>query len=218
MDHTFWLERWQKADTGFHQAAAHDYLERHWQDLGVPAGTQVLVPLCGKSLDMVWLAERGHDVIGTELATIAVDQFFAERSRTPAAVVEGDFTIKRAGPFEIWCGDHLNLDPAATRRIGGVFDRAALVAMPRVMQKAYADQLAALTPSGIPVLLVSLDYDPSLMDGPPFPISPRRIEELFGQTFRITLLEKRDGLSMSRNLQKRGLTWLDECAWKLVRR
>jgi thiopurine S-methyltransferase len=218
MDHKFWLERWQNSDIGFHQEAAHDSLVRHWPAIGVPKSAQVLVPLCGKSLDMAWLVGQGYAVIGTELAVAAVDQFFAERSRTPASVTHGAFVVKRAGPFEIWCGDHLQLDPAVTRRIGGVFDRAALVAMPRVMQQAYADQLAALTPAGIPVLLVALDYDPSEMDGPPFPITPQRIEELFGANFRITLLERREGLSISRNLQRRGLSWLDEATYKLVRR
>lgn len=218
MDHTFWLERWQKADIGFHQATAHDLLERHWPSLAVNKGAQIHVPLCGKSLDMVWLAEHGHTIIGTELAAVAVDQFFAERSRTPAAVKSSGFTVKRAGPYEIWCGDHLRLDPEVTRRIGGVFDRAALVAMPQVMQKDYAEKLASLTPTGVPVLLVTLDYDPSEMDGPPFPIAPQRVEELFGHDFRITPLEQRDGLSTSQNLKKRGVSRLNEAAWKLVRR
>ena len=218
MDHTFWLDRWQKSDIGFHQPSAHDFLERHWPALGVSKSAEVLVPLCGKSNDMVWLAEHGHEVIGTELARAAVDQFFAERTRAPAAVVEGNFTVTRAGPYALWCGDHLALDPTVTRRIGGVFDRAALVAMPRVMQQPYADKLAQLTPSGVPVLLVSLDYDPSEMDGPPFPTSPARVDELFGRDFRITLLEKRDGLQASQNLKKRGVTALEETAWKLVRR
>jgi thiopurine S-methyltransferase len=218
MEHTFWLDRWQKSEIGFHQAAAHDFLERHWSALAVPKTAEVLVPLCGKSNDMVWLADHGHSVIGTELAQSAIDQFFAERFRTPAAVNEAGFTVSRAGPYALWCGDHLALDPAITRRIGGVFDRAALVAMPHTMQQTYADKLAALTPSGVPVLLVSLDYDPSEMDGPPFPISPGRVDELFGRDFRITLLEKRDGLNASQNLKNRGLTALHEMAWKLVRR
>ena len=218
MDHAFWLDRWEKADTGFHQEVAHDFLLRHWPALGVPSGAQVLVPLCGKSNDMVWLAEHGHTIIGTELAAMAVDQFFAARTRAPAAVTEGAFTVKRAGPFEIWCGDHLALDPAVTRRIGGVFDRAAFVAMPLVMQRAYAEKLAELTPPDVPVLLVSLDYDPSEMDGPPFPITAETIEGLFGPNFRISVLEKRDGLASSANLRRRGLSALSETAWKLVRR
>jgi thiopurine S-methyltransferase len=218
MDPSFWLERWQRADIGFHQPAAHDFLPRHWRALQVPRGASVLVPLSGKSLDMVWLAEQGHDVLGIELSDLAVEQFFAERSRAPAVVTEGRFKIRRAGPYEIWCGDYFAFDPVRTRRIGGVFDRAALVAMPSTMQAAYADHLAALAPPGVPVLLVALAYDPSEMDGPPFPITDGRMEELFGDTFRITLLEKRDGLASSPNLRKRGLSWLDETAWKLVRR
>ena len=104
-----------------------------------------------------------------------------------------------------------------TRRIGGVFDRAALVAMPRVMQKDYSEKLASLTPTGVPVLLVTLDYDPSEMGGPPSHLTAG-VQELFGQNFRLTLLEKRDGLSTSQNLRRRGVSRLDEAAWKLVRR
>lgn len=218
MEPKFWLERWQRADIGFHQAIAHDFLERHWSTLNVPKTAQVLVPLCGKSLDMVWLAERGHSVLGSELSEVAVDQFFAERSRAAAAVKEPEFTVKRAGPYEIWCGDHFKLEPAVTRRIGGVFDRAALVAMPHVLQEAYAAKLAELTPSGVPVLLVALNYDPSEMEGPPFPIGPEQIEALFSRAFQIEVLERRDGLAASQNLKKRGLTALEETAFRLVRR
>lgn len=218
MDRTFWIDRWQNGDTGFHQAAPNGLLERHWPKIGIPKGAQVLVPLCGKSFDLVWLANQGYEVVGTELAAVAIEQFFVDRSRKPATVVQGNFTINRAGPFEIWCGDHFQMSPDVTRRIGGVFDRAALVAMPRVMQTDYATQLAALTPSGVPVLLVTLNYDPSEMDGPPFAIPEQRVEELFGHHFAITLLEKRDGLPASPNIRKRGVSRLDESAWKLVRR
>ena len=130
MDPTFWLDRWQRADIGFHQGAAHHFLARHWGELHVPRGASVFVPLSGKSLDMVWLADQGHDVLGVELSELAVEQFFAERSRRPAVVSQGRFKVRRAGPYEIWCGDFFSFDPADTRRIGGVFDRAALVAMP----------------------------------------------------------------------------------------
>jgi thiopurine S-methyltransferase len=218
MQPSFWLDRWQRADIGFHQDTAHDFLPRHWLALGVAKGAQVLVPLCGKSLDMVWLAEHGHEVVGVELSALAVDGFFAERSRTPGIETSGAFTVKRAGPYEIWCGDYFALDPAVTRRIGGVFDRAALVALPHVMQQAYADQLAALTPSGAAVLLVALDYDPSEMEGPPFPISPDQVAALFAAAFRISVLERRDGLAASPNLRQRGLTALEETAYRLVRR
>jgi thiopurine S-methyltransferase len=217
MDPQFWLDRWQSKDIGFHMNRPHPLLEQHWGSLDVRPGSNVLVPLAGKSLDMVWLADRGHSVVGVELAAQAVREFFTERSRNPAVTLEGPFSVYRAGPFEIWQGDFFELSPVVTRRIGAVYDRAALVAMPGALQQRYVDQLARLTPTGVPVLLVALDYDPSEMNGPPFPIPERRIEELMQPWFRVRRLETRDGLLASPNLRQRGLSWLRETVYILTR-
>lgn len=217
MEAQFWHDRWQSNDIGFHQPVMHDALPRHWAKLGVARGSTVFVPLAGKSLDMVWLAEHGHAVTGVELSPLAVDSFFAERSRPPGVAVQEPFTIKRAGPYELWCGDFFAFPTNETRRIGGVYDRAALVAMPHALQDRYAEKLAALTPRGVPVLLVSLNYDPSEMGGPPFPVSRDRIAALFSQHFAIQHLEDRDGLVSSPRLKTRGVTWLTESNYVLRR-
>lgn len=217
MDPNFWLDRWQSNEIGFHQPMVQPALERHWAGLGVKPGARVFVPLAGKSLDMVWLAERGHEVIGAELSKLAVDTFFSDRSRAASIVTEGQHSVHRAGPYEVWCGDYFELPAHATSRIGAVYDRAALVAMPVTLQQRYASKLAELTPRDAPVLLVSLEYDPSQMDGPPFPIPRSQIESLFGQSFDITPLDAREGLPASPNLKKRGLTWLKEPIYLLRR-
>ncbi len=217
MDPTFWHDRWHTNDIGFHQPAPHPALERYWHLLGVKPGARVFVPLAGKSIDMVWLAERGHDVVGAELSRVAIDGFFADRSRAPGIASEGPFTIHRAGPYELWCGDYFSLPVAATQRISAIYDRAALVAMPYSLQVQYAAKLAALSPRGVPVLLVSLEYDPSQMDGPPFSIPPARVETLFLQWFDVTLLARHDGAPMSPGMKKRGLTWLSEPVYLLRR-
>ena len=87
----FWHERWQKKETGFHQPAVNDLLQLYWPRLGLEAGSEVFVPLCGRSLDMVWLADQGHRVIGAELSQIAIDEFFAERGLTPATSTNAGF-------------------------------------------------------------------------------------------------------------------------------
>ena len=43
-------------------------------------GLSVFVPLCGKTLDMVWLCQQGHTVVGCELSEIAALDFFKENS------------------------------------------------------------------------------------------------------------------------------------------
>ncbi len=64
----FWLERWQNHEIGFHMPQVQPALGKHWPRLNVAKGATVFVPLCGKSLDMAWLADEGYRVIGAELS------------------------------------------------------------------------------------------------------------------------------------------------------
>jgi thiopurine S-methyltransferase len=75
MEADFWHERWRLGQIGFHQPDHHPALDRWWARLGIPPRGRVLVPLCGRSLDMVWLARHGHPVLGVELSPIAAAGF-----------------------------------------------------------------------------------------------------------------------------------------------
>ena len=105
MDTDFWLERWRQGQTGFHMKKTTPLLAKYWPALGVPRGSRVLVPLCGKSLDMIWLAGQGHRVMGVELSSLAVEQFFAENQLTPKVSAAPAGTLYSAGDIEILCGD-----------------------------------------------------------------------------------------------------------------
>ncbi|MDR2214774.1 MAG: hypothetical protein LBE59_02910, partial [Nevskiaceae bacterium] len=56
MDAEYWLQRWREDQIDFHRDSVMPLLEQHWDALALPAGSHVLVPLAGKSLDMLWLA------------------------------------------------------------------------------------------------------------------------------------------------------------------
>lgn len=219
MEHSFWLKRWQDADTGFHRTNAHPYLVDYWPELALAEGSRIFVPLCGKSSDMVWLAEQGHHVIGAELSPIAIDDFFAGLSLSPTVKNTPQFVSKSAGPYCLWQGDALALTRHDIGEIAAVYDRAALVALPSNMRNAYADVLADLLPAGAYLFLINLSYDPSEMDGPPFSISDGDIETLFAQNFEITCrIRNSDALIESQNLKERGLTSLTESLYLLKRR
>lgn len=218
MDPTFWHERWQKKETAFHQGAVNDLLQRYWAQLGLSAGSTVFVPLCGKSVDMVWLAEQGHRVIGAELSQIAIDDFFAERGLTPAVVTHASFTVKSAGPFELWGGDFFDLPPSALAEVSGVYDRASLVAFPAAMQGRYAAKLIDLTPAAAPLLLITLDYDQNEMTGPPFATPRGQVLSLCAGRYAIEELGCQSALERNPRLKERGLTSLEECAYALRQR
>ncbi len=69
MDNNDWLQRWENAKTEFHQPEVNEYLIKHWDRL---AGSTVFIPLCGKTLDILWLANKGLRVIGIEISDIAI--------------------------------------------------------------------------------------------------------------------------------------------------
>lgn len=218
MEPSFWLDRWQKNEIGFHAEQVQPALIKHWPALGVAEGARVLVPLCGKSLDMVWLASRGHKVIGSELSEIAINEFVREQSLAYVTVMESEtFRFYGASPYELYCGDFFALDAQAVGATAA-YDRAALVALPPAMQQRYAAKMAELMPRGSKVLLISLDYDPNEMQGPPHNISRARVRELFSAHFDVTLLEALGGPPRTDHLRNRGVTWLEEASYLLVRK
>ncbi|MCU0760689.1 MAG: thiopurine S-methyltransferase [Steroidobacteraceae bacterium] len=204
MDPAFWLERWQRNEIGFHQAAPHKGLARHWSRLGLPRGARVFVPLAGKSLDMIWLGAQGHAVVGIELAAEAVRAFATEH-----------------GPLErveLRCGDLFDLDPASLGPIQGVFDRASLVALPPAMRRRYARKLAELSPPGTRTLLVTMEYDQARMPGPPHAVLESEVHELFGATHAVELLERDAALDDFPRFAQRGVDALAEAYFLLTRR
>jgi len=216
MEPEFWQERWRKQEIAFHQDAHHDLLQVYWPHLGLKAGSDVFVPLCGKSNDMHWLAQQGHRVIGAELSEIAIDSFFAERGIAPVTKKAGRFIVKSADAFELWCGDIFDLPQEAVACAGGVYDRAALIAFPATMQERYADKLMELVPHA-PGLLITLDYDQDQMSGPPFATQRQQVNRLFADHYDVKLIACRPVLDQHPRFIERGLTALEECAYMLRR-
>ena len=215
MDAEFWRQRWQNEDIGFHQPDFEPALDKYWHLLKVRPDARVFVPLCGKSLDMVWLAQHGHRVVGAELSEQAVDDFFAERGITPAVRDDSGFTIKSSGPYEIWCGDYFDLPPSAVADVGGVYDRAALIALPADMQRRYAEKMKSLLPAKTPIMLITVDYDQNEMPGPPFATPSAIVHDLFADRYVCEQLVARDVLEGHPHFKQRGLTALEGAVYLL---
>ncbi|MBW8822681.1 MAG: thiopurine S-methyltransferase [Xanthomonadales bacterium] len=191
MEAAFWHQRWADNQIGFHQSAPTPLMLKHWSSLDVPAGSRVLVPLCGKSLDMAWLASQGHRVLGVELSRTAVEQFFAEHGLTPA-IEESYYGLHyRAGPIEIIVGDAFGLDADALRDCAAVFDRAAIIALPPELRVRYADELYARLPAGCRGLLITLEYPQDERAGPPFSVSEDEVHARFDREWNVERIDRR---------------------------
>ena len=185
MQPEFWHERWRSRRIGFHRDVPLPLLIRHWPSLGLAHGSRVFVPLCGKSLDMVWLAEQGHRVLGIELSELAIAQFFEERGLTPAIRTSQAGIHYAAGPWELIAGDAFAIPGELLADCAGVYDRAALIALPPELRPRYVRELRGLLKPGAFRLVVTLEYDQALVGGPPFSVLPDEMRRYWPDLERI---------------------------------
>ena len=210
---TIWHQRWSNQQIGFHRSVVNDLLEKHWPTLNAQQGGNVLVPLCGKSVDMHWLAQRGHDVIGVELVMQAVEAFFEEAGSPPTIESVDQFKRLNSGPNTIICGDFFSL-PASLDTCTSWYDRAALVALPSSVRAAYVEQIRTLCQPGSVGLMITFSYPKEQMQGPPFSLPNEEVEQLFSSGFDIELLEQLE----LEDEKDRGLSNVSSSVYKLTRR
>lgn len=217
MDANFWHERWQRREIGFHLDSVHWGLPPYWAGIAGDESSPVLAPLCGKSMDLHWLAERGHRVTGLELSGQAIAEFFDAAGLSPnreSLDQESPETTTRwsAGPYTLVEGDFF--DWRASEPFQRFYDRAALVALPPSMRPRYLAHLHGQLAPDARGLLITFEYDQSQMNGPPFAVPESELHET--PDFEFSLLERRDVLDGHPGFAERGLTALHECAWKVA--
>jgi thiopurine S-methyltransferase len=186
-DNPLWLRMWRDNRTeDFHQTVVNPLLTQYWHSQNLKRGSRMLVPLCGKSLDMLWLAEQGHRVIGVELSPIAVKAFFNENELKFKKTRNGTFTCWQSGAIAIWCGDFFSLSRHRLGRIDSVFDRAALTALPETVRGQYVTQLRALMEAEAGVFLLSVE-NVAKDSGQPATQIDSEIATLYAEHFQIEL-------------------------------
>jgi thiopurine S-methyltransferase len=224
-----WLARWRDGRIAFHEGRPNGFLERHVARLD--GRRRVLVPLCGKAEDLAFLAARGHDVIGIELAELAVRAFFDEHGLTPAVAPRGPFTAftvgiaadtaeprdaaaadpaHPAGSLTLLVGDLFAATPELTGPIDAVYDRAALIALPPDLRPRYAAALRSLLPAAAPLLVITLEYDQRAMQGPPFSVPESELRALYPAA-ELALLDERQAPEDGGKCSQSGVKATERC-------
>ncbi len=215
MNGEFWRERWQRGEIGFHQSQFNNYLTEYWQQLGLVGSEPVFVPLCGKSLDLLWLRQQGHTVVGIELSDQAVLAFWEENDLECVCQSAGAFINFQGDGIGLLVGDYFQLTQESLKGVMAVFDRAALIALSAEMRPAYVEQMAQLLPSAAQILLVTMEYPQHEMAGPPFSVPAAEVIELYGPYFEMQQLASFSTLDDNVRFRQRGLTALAETVWLL---
>ncbi len=201
-----WLERWQAGRIGWHEAEGNARLKKHW----AASGRRVLVPLCGKTRDLLWLEEQGNAVVGVELSQIAAEAFFEENeiafSRTAGTLVAYTARERR---ISIFCGDYFEFSDAP---FDGYYDRAALVAIAPPLRQQYVQHSRSLLGEDAVKLIVSLEYDQSVADGPPYAVSAAEMATLWPELQRVASHD--DIANSPPKFKEAGLREMIEVVWR----
>jgi len=189
-DRNGWVRRWREGRIQFHVDKVNPILDRYVDRLLPEGFGRVLVPLCGKSLDLGWLVEHGHEVVGVELVEKAVEDLFNGIGGSPTISTQDVFQSWRSDGLEVLVGDLFELDANVSGKFDAIWDRAAFVALRPSDRDRYAPHLQEfLRPNGR-ILLSTISYDGSKMEGPPFSVSANEVHRRFGNSLSVEKLEE----------------------------
>ncbi len=203
-----WLERWEQGRIGWHEPDGNAKLKRYWPNLD--NGSRVLVPFCGKARDLIWLANRGLDIVGVELSQIAVEAFFTEHGLEYEARDDGGLVSYRAHthPITICCGDYLDF---RSKPFDALYDRGALVAVPADERPRYVEHTKTLLKEDAYRLIITLEYDQSQACGPPFAVMP---DEMISYWSKLEVVSRHNDIdNCPPKFKAAGLTEVIETAW-----
>lgn len=200
-----WIERWEIGRTGWHEPAGNRNLQAHWQW----SNKRVLVPMCGKTPDLLWLESQGNDVVGVELSEIAVLGFFEENDLRFERL-EGSLPGYRAVDRRIilYCGDFFEFQEEV---FDAHYDRGALVALSSDLRARYARHTLSQLAPAAEQLVITVEYDQAVCDGPPFSINADEVLDHWPRLQRHVVVD--DTANAPPKFIEAGLNTMHEVVW-----
>ena len=212
---TDWIQRWKDKEIGWHRDNPNSKLIEFIDCLQLKQGDTVFVPLCGKSYDMVYLLEQGFKVIGVELSSLAIEQFFDENNLTCIASQTDQFTLYQGENITLYCGDYFTLDESVLKSVSAVYDRAALIALSVDLRAKYAQHLYSIISNDCRVLLLTLNYPQSQISGPPFAVDEDEVVSLFSNGFECQQLQCFNDIKNEPKFLRSGVDFIEKATYCL---
>ena len=200
-----WLDRWEEGRIGWHEPSGNRNLQAHWQW----SDRRVLVPMCGKTQDLLWLEAQGNEVVGVELSELAILAFFEESDLTFERIdgsVPGYRALERR--VSLYCGDYFVFQEGP---FDAHFDRGALVALSPDLRSRYAKHTSSLLTDDARQFVLTVEYDQAVCDGPPYSITPEELGDHWPHLLRHAVVD--DTANAPPKFLEAGLEKMNEVVW-----
>ncbi|MDP7553835.1 MAG: thiopurine S-methyltransferase [Candidatus Thioglobus sp.] len=210
-----WLHFWENNETNWHSDTITQELAEYFELFELEPGDKVFVPLCGKSLDMIYIVNQGFSVVGVEVSEFGIRQFFKENDLKYTVTKVGDFDLYSSENLEIYCGDFFSLTSKHLNNVKAVLDRKSLIALEPDLRQKYVKHLNDIISLGVRILLVTLHYPQHQMSGPPFSVDKSEVESLFSMTFETRELKSFNDIENGSKLVRAGVDYINNAAYCL---
>ena len=210
-----WLKFWENNETNWHGDKITQELVEYFELFELEPRDKVFVPLCGKSLDMLYIMNQGFSVVGVEISEIGVRQFFSENNLTYKITKVDDFDLYSSENLEIYCGDFFSLTSKHLNNVKAVLDSKSLIALEPDLRQKYAKHLNDIISLGVRILLVTLQYPQHQMSGPPFSVDESEVESLFSMAFESRKLKSFNDIENGSKLVHAGVDFINNAAYCL---
>ncbi len=188
-ENNLWLERWKNREIGFNQQKPNAFMVQYFERLNLAEGSKILVPLCGKTVDISWLLAQGYKVTGIELSETAIIELFEELDVVPTVSTVGELTLYTATNLNVFVGDIFKVTAELIGKIDAIYDRAAIVALTKGLRVDYTVHLRAMSKNA-PQLLLCFEYEQSLMDRTPYSVEESEVRGHYAEHYEIELLTR----------------------------
>ena len=188
-ENNLWLKRWESKEIGFNQNQVNGFMLEYFERLNLAKGENVLVPLCGKTIDISWLLAEGYQVTGIELSQTAVVELFEELNLTPSVSQVGELTLYSTKDLKVYVGDFFKVTAKMLGQVDGVYDRASIVALTKDLRVEYAKHLREIT-NNASQLLLCFEYNQELMNRTPYSVDEEEVKKHYAEHYDIILLQR----------------------------
>lgn len=172
MEKVFWQEKWDSDQIGFHQSDYNPSMLKYFTKYS-NQNKHVLIPLAGKSKDIIWFLNNGFKVTAIEIIPKAVEDFFKENNLD----YEKNGNTYTLNNLTFIVGDILKDIPLI--EFDFIYDRASLIALPSETRLKLVEIYKDLINKCTKLYSIFINYDQTQMNGPPFAIDKETFTNYF---------------------------------------
>ncbi|XP_075246699.1 uncharacterized protein LOC142340123 isoform X2 [Convolutriloba macropyga] len=181
----FYDEKYSKGYSPWHMDTVNYNLLKHYnriQPEGEPL-RKILVPMSGKTVDIKWLADKGHEVVAVEISQSACRQIFT-RDNIPfeeidCPQVEGKLFKPVSGRIKAYCCDVFKFTKEVEGEFESVWERGAVIAFEEDLRKKYFEHVKTLVSKGCSWMSSIFQYDRNVYYNHPYCLNDDEIERVF---------------------------------------